>query len=116
MNITEPIVVEQRVEGSKAEFVLDVPHDLDYFTGHFPGAPILPGVVQIKWAMSIADRCLGVHGELTGLTTLKFQQVIRPCDRLSLVLEYAEKPGKLRFAFSSAQGRLSSGCILLRTS
>lgn len=113
MNVTEPSIEALRVDSCKAELVLDVPEYLDCFEGHFPGVPIVPGVVQICWAVSIARRFLDLEGEFVGMHSLKFHQVIRPNDRLSLTLEYYEESGVLCFAFSSAQGRLSRGHILL---
>ena len=44
---TEPIVVEQRVAPPEAELRLLFPTDLEYCRGHFTGAPVVPGVVQI---------------------------------------------------------------------
>jgi len=49
---TEPIVEGSRVDGSSAELDLVVPTDLTYFDGHFVGAPVVAGVVQVKWAIA----------------------------------------------------------------
>lgn len=114
MSVTEPIVVDEQIEGTAAKLLLEVPGDLVWFRGHFPDQPILPGVVQIKWALSFAERCLNLACAFAGMDTLKFQHVIRPNDRVSLTLEYLEDAHKLRFAFDSPHGRHSSGSIRLR--
>ena len=60
MSGVDPIVLRESVEPGRAAIALHVPRDLDYFAGHFPGAPVLPGVVQIQWALELARRYLGV--------------------------------------------------------
>jgi 3-hydroxymyristoyl/3-hydroxydecanoyl-(acyl carrier protein) dehydratase len=114
MSVVDPIVLREHVDSGKAEIALAVPRDLDYFDGHFPDAPVVPGVVQIKWALALARRCLAVRGAFAGIEALKFQHVLGPGDEATLELEYAPDGGKLRFAFRSDAQRFSSGRVLLR--
>jgi 3-hydroxymyristoyl/3-hydroxydecanoyl-(acyl carrier protein) dehydratase len=114
MKVVDPIVLRQRVEADCAEAVLAVPRDLDFFDGHFPGAPVVPGVVQIKWALALARRLLGIGGVFAGVEALKFQHVLVPGAEATLELRYAAASGTLHFAFRSAQHRFSSGRVLLR--
>ena len=111
---TEPIVDEQRVEAPNAELRLTIPHDLVYFRGHFPGAPIVAGVVQIKWAVELAERYLGVGGRFVGMEALKFQQVMTPGVSVTLSLRWAEREGKLHFAYQSDAARYGSGRVRFR--
>jgi 3-hydroxymyristoyl/3-hydroxydecanoyl-(acyl carrier protein) dehydratase len=111
---SEPVILAERVEPPVAELVLTVPPDLRYFRGHFPGAPVLPGVVQLSWALKLANRFLGVAVDVRGIEALKFRQVIRPEARVTLTLTYAEKTGKLHFSYESDRGPHSSGRIALR--
>jgi len=115
MSVVEPIVTSERVAASTAEIELTVPAELDYFRGHFPGVPVVPGVVQIKWALEFARRRLGVVGEFTGMEGLKFHKVMTPGTAVTLVLEYRADAGKLRFSFGSGEDRYSSGSLRLRT-
>jgi 3-hydroxymyristoyl/3-hydroxydecanoyl-(acyl carrier protein) dehydratase len=114
MTVVEPIVVEERLHGSTAEIRVRVPHDLEYFKGHFPGVPVVAGVVQVHWAMLFARRYLGLSGEFVGIEVLKFQQIMGPDTEALLTLEYAPATAKLHFSFDSHQGRHSSGRVLLR--
>ena len=111
---TEPIVDEQRIDAPNAELRLTVPNDLVYFRGHFSGAPIVPGVVQIKWAIELASRCLGVGGAFAGMDALKFQQVMRPGSRVMLSLRWAAADSKLHFAYQSDGARYGSGRLRFR--
>ncbi|MEO8466767.1 MAG: hypothetical protein ABI640_15630 [Gammaproteobacteria bacterium] len=111
---TEPIVGQQRIDASSAEMQLTIPHDLVYFRGHFPSAPVVPGVVQIKWAIEFAERYLGGGGELAGMDALKFQQVMRPGISVTLTLRWAASDSKLHFAYQSDGARYGSGRLRFR--
>jgi len=113
--VVDPVVVGRRVhaEGA-AEVDLVVPHDLQYFEGHFPGAPVVPGVVQIKWAIGFARELLGAGREFGGMEAIKFQHVLQPGARATLKLDFTQASGKLRFSFEHDRTRYSSGRLLLR--
>jgi len=111
---TEPIVDAQRVDGPNAELTLTIPHDLVYFRGHFPGTPIVPGVVQIKWAVELAGRYLGAGGTFEGMDALKFQHVMSPGSRVTLSLRWVAADGKLHFAYRSDGARYGSGRLRFR--
>lgn len=93
---------------------LDVPLDLAHFTGHFPQTPVLPGVVQIDWAQQLARQLIKeLPPRFCGMEVLKFQQLVRPGDRLQLSLRFDAARGKLYFAFRNGEAACSSGRILL---
>jgi 3-hydroxymyristoyl/3-hydroxydecanoyl-(acyl carrier protein) dehydratase len=114
MTVLDPTGLREHVERESARIEVAVPRDLDYFDGHFPGAPIVPGVVHIKWALALARRCLGLEGTFAGVEALKFHEVLRPGAEVTLELKYAAAAGKLHFSFRSEQQRFSSGRVLLR--
>lgn len=45
-----------------AQLQLHMPQDLIYFEGHFPGFQILPGVVQLDWAIHFACKLFNIQG------------------------------------------------------
>ncbi|MEK1906264.1 MAG: AMP-binding protein [Pseudomonas sp.] len=93
---------------------LDVPLDLAHFTGHFPQTPVLPGVVQIDWAQHLARQLIrDLPPRFVGMEVLKFQQLVRPGDRLHLSLRFDAERGKLYFAYRNGEAACSSGRILL---
>jgi 3-hydroxymyristoyl/3-hydroxydecanoyl-(acyl carrier protein) dehydratase len=116
MSVVEPIVTSERVSAPSAEIAFTVPADLDYFRGHFPGVPVVPGVIQIKWALGFARSRLGVAGEFAGMDGLKFHRVMTPGATVTLQLEYRAGDGQLRFSFGSGEIRYSSGSLRLRAS
>ena len=111
---TEPIFLEQHVAPPEAALRLSIPSDLEYFEGHFPSSPIVPGVVQLKWAIEAARRLLGVPGEVTRMEALKFQQVMLPGALATLTLKWVAGEGKLHFAYASEDARFSSGRLSFR--
>ncbi|NIF25557.1 AMP-binding protein [Pantoea sp. Tr-811] len=108
-----PEVLEQRREGGELHLRLAVPLDLACFPGHFPQTPVLPGVVQIDWAIALAAELLDGERRFAGMEVLKFQQLVRPGDELALTLRLDTERGKLYFAFTCAGLPCSSGRILL---
>jgi 3-hydroxymyristoyl/3-hydroxydecanoyl-(acyl carrier protein) dehydratase len=111
---SEPIVTASRISAPTAALSLVIPPDLEYFDGHFPGAPIVPGVVQIAWALDLASRYLGVRGDCIGMEALKFQHVMVPGLAVELTLRWADADAKLHFSFDGEGTRFGSGRLLVR--
>ncbi|WP_167377990.1 acyl-CoA synthetase family protein [Pseudomonas floridensis] len=109
-----PELLDQQTIDDQVQLTLMVPPDLAYFSGHFPTAPVLPGVVQVDWAMKLGQRLLDLPPRFAGMEVLKFQQLVRPGDRLRLTLRFDAQRGKLHFAFhNSDDAPCSSGRIVL---
>lgn len=83
------------------EVTLRVPEDLLYFSGHFQGDPVLPGVVQIaNTALAQVERCWPDLGRLESVKRLKFIHIIRPADTIVLRLVRRSKPGRRTIAMT----------------
>jgi len=91
---------------------LRVPPDLLYFDGHFPEAPILPGVVQVDWALALGRQYFDLPARFRTLQALKFQRVVTPGMTLTLELENDAQKNALAFRLHSAGGQHASGRIL----
>lgn len=109
-----PEVLEQQNIDGQWHVNLNVPPDLACFSGHFPKVPVLPGVVQVNWAMTLGQRLLDLPPLFAGMEVLKFQQLVRPGDRISLTLRFDDERSKLYFAFRNGDAPCSSGRILLK--
>lgn len=110
MRLLPDILAERRLPG-RVELDLRVPAELAYFDGHFPGSPILPGVVQLDWSVRYARERLGLRGEFSAAENLKFHSVIRPGAQLTLSLEGDGSKG-FHFNFFSETRKVSSGTLL----
>jgi len=117
MNPLQPRVLavspgDDRSPPRRVVLELDVPPALAHFAGHFPGFPILPGVVQLDWAVRFAREHLAVRGEFAGMESVKFLSIVRPAARLRLELRHEPERGRLAFAYSAGARKCSSGRIL----
>ncbi|WP_339503702.1 AMP-binding protein [Pseudomonas sp. RL_105y_Pfl2_101] len=108
-----PEVLEQVDTDGEWSLQLVVPPDLVYFSGHFPTAPVLPGVVQVDWALSLGRQLLDLPPRFVGMEVLKFQQLVRPGDEVQLHLRFDRERGKLYFAYRNDTAACSSGRIVL---
>ncbi|MEK1844598.1 MAG: AMP-binding protein [Pseudomonas sp.] len=108
-----PEVLEQLEVDGEWSLQLAVPPDLAYFRGHFPRAPVLPGVVQVDWALSLGQQLMDLPAKFSGMEVLKFQQLVRPGDEIQLHLRFDSARSKLYFAYRNETATCSSGRILL---
>jgi len=108
-----PQVLEQVEAEGEWSLQLAVPPDLAYFSGHFPQAPVLPGVVQMEWALKLGQQLMDLPEKFAGMEVLKFQQLVRPGDEVQLHLRFDPVRSKLYFAYRNETATCSSGRILL---
>lgn len=106
----QPQLLSVRTEADAASLDLLVSKDLDYFRGHFPGLPILPGVVQVDWAIRFAQEHLGIPADrFIALKALKFSAPVRPDTRLSLQLQWRPDSNRLEFSYTAGARKYASG-------
>lgn len=82
---------------------------LRVFDGHFPGAPVLPGVVQLDWAIAFGRQAFDLPARFLRAEQLKFVQPVQPPLTLELALEWNAAAGHLAFRYSSQAGPCSMG-------
>lgn len=113
MNRFLPEITGERAGGEgSVVLTLMVSPELDYFPDHFPQWAVLPGVVQVDWAVKFARRVFKLRGGFTALENLKFHKPVRPGTELELELVYEKDRARLLFSYQSAGGKHSSGRIL----
>lgn len=77
--------------GSRIVAELDVDPNLPLFKGHFPGKPVLPGVIQMEALAQAACCCMmadpryaGSIGLFAGIDKAKFRKQVLPGDTVRL--------------------------------
>jgi beta-hydroxyacyl-ACP dehydratase FabZ len=81
---------EKRIVGIK-----NVSYNEPFFTGHFPGRPIMPGVLiieamaQLGGVLLLQEHDLKDHGlvYLAGIDNAKFRKTVIPGDQLRIVVD-----------------------------
>ena len=111
--ITDPVIRQVRQVPQGVEIDMSLPAELFFFRGHFPERPILPGVVQVDWAVRFADRYLKTDITSARDFRVKFKSVIEPTEVITMVLLRSSNDRKLEFSFRNHTGELSQGSITL---
>lgn len=109
---TQPVVTTLSREDAKVIEQWQVPADLLYFEGHFPIAPILPGVVQLDWAIARGRAHFPLAPQFKRIEALKFQQVIQPGATLQVELGFRADTQSLSFRIASGQHVHASGRVV----
>lgn len=111
MLLPEVLLVQRQHEQSVSLQLL-IPPALHYFENHFQGFPILPGVVQLNWAIHYAHEHLPVSGSFLMMENIKFQSAVLPGARMELSLELVPEKHHLEFIYSNDEKKYSSGRIV----
>lgn len=93
-----------------------VPADSLWFSGHFPGEPILPGVALINLVWQVIVRSAGEKSEEIMLDTLKrvrFTKPVRPGENISVIITFDQSGEKTLYSFKilSRENVICSGLI-----
>jgi acyl-coenzyme A synthetase/AMP-(fatty) acid ligase len=94
----------------QAALSLEIVPQLRVFDGHFPGLPVLPGVVQLDWAIAFARKAFpDLPRHMLRAEQLKFQLPVLPPVRLDLALDWDADARQLAFRYSSQKGVHATG-------
>jgi 3-hydroxymyristoyl/3-hydroxydecanoyl-(acyl carrier protein) dehydratase len=89
---------------------LTIPADHPAYAGHFPGQPILPGVVLLDEALFALAAVLGRPAATAHIKSVKFLSPVQPGENLQL--DYAANPaGALRFELKASGRTVASGVL-----
>jgi 3-hydroxyacyl-[acyl-carrier-protein] dehydratase len=90
----EPMLLVSEVTAMDDDKILgafEVDKDWDIFAGHFPGAPVLPGIFQVECMAQISDilimsatRYKGLIPYFIGINNVRFREKVHPGAKLIL--------------------------------
>jgi 3-hydroxyacyl-[acyl-carrier-protein] dehydratase len=105
-----------------SETTLHIAPDHPAFAGHFPGAPIVPGVVLLDAAVHAVlkmlhppapnDQEAGHTGDLCQISSAKFLSPVGPGETLTISLDTTAS-GSARFEISSGSRKVATGTLAL---
>ena len=93
--------------GKKGTGIKNVTINEEFFSGHFPEEPIMPGVLIIEAMAQVAAIVAGSEtmgkevkpeermGYLAGIKEIKFKRPVRPGDRLEINVEVVQRLANL---------------------
>lgn len=64
--------------------VFRFPADLEVFAGHFPGRPLLPGVLLLEATRHAAERAAGIGLRIRSVEEAKFTAEVKPGDAVTV--------------------------------
>ncbi|WP_228875609.1 AMP-binding protein [Paraburkholderia saeva] len=105
------VLAEART-GDDVHYDLRVPPELAHFAGHFPGLPILPGVVQVDWAIRLAADHVADARAIASVDRLKFMAPVPPGAMLSLKLSHDAARRRVQFTYRLGERECASGVIV----
>jgi 3-hydroxyacyl-[acyl-carrier-protein] dehydratase len=79
--------ITEHVQGHSARAIKNVTVNEPFFQGHFPGYPVMPGVLVIEALVQLSALLAHDHGlclDLSGISGARFKRQISPGDRLQL--------------------------------
>lgn len=90
-----------------------VPADHPAFAGHFPGMPILPGVVLLDMALHVVTAAAGIRLESCEIGSVKFLSPAKPGDTLEIRHDFPTG-GIIRFDIAAGERKIASGSVVPR--
>ena len=94
--------LEVEVPGEKGVGIKNVTMNEEFFQGHFPGNPVMPGVLIIEAlaqtgavAILCQDEWKGKTAYFAGINNAKFKQKVVPGDTLELTTEIIKVKGPI---------------------
>ena len=109
--------IEEYIPGESAICYKDVKEEEWYFKGHFPGNPIMPGVLIAESlaqtgavAILSVDENKGKNALFGGIDKMRFKRQVVPGDRLKLEVKIIKRKGPIGVgeAIASVDGKVAA--------
>jgi UDP-3-O-[3-hydroxymyristoyl] N-acetylglucosamine deacetylase/3-hydroxyacyl-[acyl-carrier-protein] dehydratase len=91
-----------KIDGNKITAIKNITHNEPYFQGHFPGHPIMPGVLQLEAMAQVAGILMLRQAENAGqlayfmaAESVKWRKPVLPGDVLVIEVELTKSRGKI---------------------
>lgn len=85
--------------------------ELRWFDGHFPGAPIMPGIAQVHIAARLAEELWSFEPSSSTLHRVKFRKPMKPGRPVELDLSIEPARRRIAFRFAGNGEPISEGVV-----
>jgi 3-hydroxymyristoyl/3-hydroxydecanoyl-(acyl carrier protein) dehydratase len=93
---------------------LRVPDDLVYLEGHFPQAPIVAGVCQLKWVIEYIEMHTGKPLVIEAMEAVKFHRPLLPQQIFVIDLSYDHATTTWQYHLDAADKQFASGRLVVQ--
>jgi acyl-CoA synthetase (AMP-forming)/AMP-acid ligase II len=99
------------LDATSAELAFTLTPDMPWFSGHFPGEPVMPGVAQVHLAARLAEELWGFEPSSHALSRVKFKRLLKPERPVTLGLRIDTLKRSITFDFTCRGERVAEGVI-----
>lgn len=78
------VVHQERGDDQTLSAEVHVPNGSEWFNGHFPGHPVLPGIAQLGMVFDVIRHSFAGPLRVTAVSRVRFKQMILPDDHLNV--------------------------------
>ena len=97
----------------KPEWIITMGKNHPSLAGHFPGHPVVPGVVMLGEIMNAIREMAKVKIEFVGMPSAKFMSPLNPGEPLTIRLDQ-QGDGATEFTCTTGSRLITSGCLRYR--
>lgn len=110
INLSMPLVFDKKINSNKVEITLAFLKNSNFFNGHFPEIPILPGVVQLFFAHFFAENEFCTDISVHKIKKIKFSKIIKPDTKI--ILNLSDNDLSVDYSYTDGENIFSSGTFI----
>lgn len=112
MDLPSSLQIESSANPISARLPLD--GSLTLFRGHFDGAPVLAGVVQIALVVGLVEQVVGQTLEFKAYKAVKFMKLVQPPEVLVFDVKRTAEKGLIQFCLNVSSGVCAKGTVIMK--